>query len=100
MSVRFSEIESGTTEAQQIAEQTTAREYFLSQQEKLIDDWADKASRLFQYSIHHKGSRGKCSRASTNGNLRNWLISTPTSMRIFTTKAERSLKPIAFLIER
>lgn len=37
MSVRTSELESGATEAQQIAERTSARDYFLSQQEKLID---------------------------------------------------------------
>lgn len=48
MSVRTSEIESMMTQAQQIAEQTTAKDYFLSQQQRLIDDWADKAGKLFK----------------------------------------------------
>lgn len=48
MSVRTSEMESLVTQAQQIAQQTTAKDYFLNQQQKLIDDWADKANKLFK----------------------------------------------------
>lgn len=51
MSVRLSEIESVASEAQQIAEQTTAKDYFLSQEEKLVDEWADKSVKLFKYAL-------------------------------------------------
>lgn len=100
MSVRLSELESVSSEAQQIAEQTTAKDYFLSQEEKLVDEWADKSVKLFKYASTHSGSPEKCSRASTNESPNNWSISTLTSTRSCTTKAANSSRPTASSIAR
>lgn len=100
MSVRTSEAGPGVTEAKQIAEHTTAREYFLSQQEKMLDDWAEKANQLFQYFIFHLGLREKCSKVSMSASLRNWSINTLMSMRNCTIKAVKNLKHIASSIAR
>ena len=56
MSVRPSEIETAS-EAQQIAETMSAKEFFLAGEEKLIDEWADKSVNLFRYSFIHVGSQ-------------------------------------------
>lgn len=95
MSVRLSEIESAASEAQQIAEQTTAKDYFLSQEEKLVDEWADKSVKLFKYALPDLGSQEKCSRASTSAGPSSWSTSTPTSTRSSTTKAASSSRPTA-----
>lgn len=71
MSVRLSEIESVASEAQQIAEQSTAKDYFLSQEEKLVDEWADKSVKLFKYRLSDLGSQEKCLRVSTSASLSN-----------------------------
>lgn len=100
MSVRLSEIESVASEAQQIAEQSTAKDYFLSQEEKLVDEWADKSVKLFKCSFIHLGSREKCSRASTSAGQNSWSTSIPTTTRNFTTRAARSSKPTASSIAK
>ncbi len=82
-------------EAQQIAEHTSAKEYFLVQQEKLIDEWADRANKLFKYISFHSALQERFLRASMSANQKIWLINTPISMRSFTIKAGRSLKHIA-----
>ena len=47
MSVREEDAE--LTEAQQIGEKMSARDYFLAGEEKLINEWADKSIKLFKY---------------------------------------------------
>jgi hypothetical protein len=36
-----------------IAENMSTKDYFISEQEKLIDDWANKAVELFKYKLIH-----------------------------------------------
>ena len=48
MSVRASEVESAPEQAHKVAERMSAKDYFLAQQEKLIDEWADKSVKLFK----------------------------------------------------
>lgn len=47
MSVREEEPE--LTEAQQVGQKMSARDYFLAGEEKLINEWADKSIKLFKY---------------------------------------------------
>lgn len=96
MSVRTSEIEASASEAQQIAERTSAKEYFLVQQEKLIDEWADKANKLFKYILCHSASQEKSSRASMSASQKSSSTNIPINMRNFTTKVGRSSRRIAF----
>jgi|LakMenEpi03Aug12_release.lakeMendotaPanAssembly.Ray.scaffolds.fasta_scaffold419215_1 hypothetical protein len=49
MSVRVSQGESGLTEAQRVAEHTSARDYFLGEEEKAIEEWAERAKKIFKY---------------------------------------------------
>lgn len=100
MSVRLSEIESVASEAQQIAEQTTAKDYFLSQEEKLVDEWADKSVKLFKYALTDLGSLEKCSKVSTSAGPSSWSTNTPTSTRSSITKAASSSRPTAFSTAR
>jgi hypothetical protein len=96
MSVRTSEIEASATEAQQIAEHTSAKEYFLVQQGKLIDEWADKANKLFKYILYHSALLERSSRASMNASQKSSSTNIPINMRNFTTRVGRSLRHIAF----
>lgn len=66
MSERQSEFDSGADEAHKIAENTTAKDFFLNEQEKLIDDWADKAKKLFKYIQYYPVLQEKFSKVNTN----------------------------------
>jgi len=35
----------------------SAKEYFLSEEEKLINEWADKSVKLFRYIFQYVGSQ-------------------------------------------
>jgi hypothetical protein len=49
MSVRISQ----ETEAQRVAEHTSARDYFLGEEEKAIEEWAERAKKIFEYAIEN-----------------------------------------------
>ena len=49
MSVRISQ----ETEAQRVAEHTSARDYFLGEEEKAIEEWAERARKIFEYAIEN-----------------------------------------------
>jgi hypothetical protein len=42
--------EMGLSEAEQIASNTTAKEYFLSKESNLLDEWGQKSSDLFKFT--------------------------------------------------
>ena len=48
-SVRISQ----ETEAQRVAEHTSARDYFLGEEEKAIEEWAERAKKIFEYAIEN-----------------------------------------------
>ena len=100
MSVRPSDIESSPSEAQRIAESMTTKEYFVSEECKLVDDWADKSVKLFKYALPHLDSQAKSSRASMKSKVQSLLSSLPKTTRACTTRVVNSLRHIASLTEK
>lgn len=96
MSVRISQ----ETEAQRVAEHTSARDYFLGEEEKAIEEWAERARKIFEYAIENLDLPGTFWRANTKWSRKFSWRSTPMTSKNCITKAERSLRLIAFLIEK
>lgn len=48
MSVRGGEKGQIAEEAEKVAQNMSAKDYFLAEEEKLIDEWADKSVKLFK----------------------------------------------------
>jgi hypothetical protein len=59
MSVRANGGEKISEEAQKVAQSMSAKQYFLAEEEKIIDEWADKSVKLFKYLIFDKGLQDK-----------------------------------------
>ena len=60
MSVRANGGEQISEEAQKVAQRMSAKQYFLAEEEKIIDEWADKSVKLFKYLSFDKGLQDKC----------------------------------------
>ena len=50
MSVRTELAQAEGSEAHNIAQRFTAKEYFLSEEERLLNEWADKSNKLIRYN--------------------------------------------------
>jgi len=78
----------------------SAKEYFLSEEEKLINEWADKSVKLFRYIFQYVGSQEMSLKANTNSKAQNLSKYILRIMRVSLIRARNSSRHFAFSTEK